>query len=29
VRQWRFAPATRQGAAVDVFVEIAVEFALK
>jgi len=26
VRQWRFAPAERQGAAVDVFVEVAVEF---
>jgi TonB family protein len=29
VRQWRFSPATRQGAAVDVFVEVAVEFKLR
>ncbi len=29
VRQWRFAPATRQGAPVDVQVEVAVEFALR
>ena len=26
VRQWKFAPATRQGTAVDVIVEVAVEF---
>jgi TonB family protein len=26
VKQWRFAPATRQGFPVDVIVEIAVEF---
>jgi periplasmic protein TonB len=29
VRQWRFAPAHRQGAAVDVVVEVAVEFKLR
>jgi periplasmic protein TonB len=29
VRQWRFAPATRLGAAVDVIVEVAVEFELR
>jgi TonB family protein len=29
VRQWRFAPATRQGTPVDVIVEVAVEFRLK
>lgn len=29
VRQWRFAPATRRGAAVDVVVEVAVEFSLR
>lgn len=29
VRQWRFAPATRQGAPVDVLVEVAVEFVLR
>ena len=29
VRQWRFAPATRKGAPVDVLVEIAVEFTLR
>ena len=29
VRQWRFAPAERQGAAVDVLVEAAVEFKLR
>jgi periplasmic protein TonB len=29
VRQWRFSPATRQGAAVDVIVEVAVEFKLR
>ena len=29
VRQWRFAPARRQGAAVDVIVEVAVEFTLR
>jgi TonB family protein len=29
VRQWRFAPATRQGQAVDVIVEVAVEFKLR
>ena len=29
VRQWRFAPARRQGAAVDVVVEVAVEFTLR
>ena len=29
VRQWRFGPATRQGAAVDVIVEVAVEFKLR
>jgi outer membrane biosynthesis protein TonB len=29
VRQWRFAPAERQGAPVDVYVEIAVEFKLR
>lgn len=29
VRQWRFAPARRQGAAVDVVVEVAVEFKLR
>jgi protein TonB len=29
VRQWRFAPAERLGAAVDVIVEVAVEFTLR
>jgi TonB family protein len=29
VRQWRFAPATRQGVAVDVVVEVAVDFKLR
>ncbi len=29
VRQWKFAPATRRGAAVDVVVEVAVEFRLR
>jgi TonB family protein len=29
VRQWRFFPARRQGAAVDVLVEVAVEFRLR
>jgi protein TonB len=29
VRQWRFAPATRLGQAVDVIVEVAVEFKLR
>jgi len=29
VRQWRFAPAERQGVAVDVMVEVAVEFRLR
>jgi len=29
VRQWRFAPARRQGAAVDVLVEVSVEFKLR
>lgn len=29
VRQWRFAPARRQGAPVDVIVEVAVEFTLR
>jgi periplasmic protein TonB len=29
VRQWRFAPATRQGSPVDVAVEVAVEFRLR
>jgi protein TonB len=29
VRQWRFAPATRQGTPVDVLVEVAVEFMLR
>jgi TonB family protein len=29
VRQWRFAPAHRQGAPVDVIVEVAVEFKLR
>ena len=29
VRQWRFAPATRYGQAVDVIVEVAVEFKLR
>jgi protein TonB len=29
VRQWRFTPAHRQGAAVDVIVEVAVEFKLR
>jgi protein TonB len=29
VRQWRFAPATRQGAPVDVIVEVAMEFELR
>jgi len=29
VRQWRFAPATRQGVAVDVVVQVSVEFRLR
>ncbi len=29
VRQWRFAPATRQGSPVDVLVEVSVEFRLR
>jgi len=29
VRQWRFAPATRRGAPVDVIVEVGVEFKLR
>jgi outer membrane biosynthesis protein TonB len=29
VRQWRFTPARRQGAPVDVIVEVAVEFRLR
>lgn len=29
VRQWRFAPATRRGAAVDVIVEVGVDFTLR
>jgi protein TonB len=29
VRQWRFAPATRLGAPVDVIVEVAMEFKLR
>jgi outer membrane biosynthesis protein TonB len=29
VRQWRFAPARLKGAAVDVIVEVAVEFRLR
>jgi TonB family protein len=29
VRQWQFAPATRQGAPVDVIVEVGVEFRLR
>ena len=29
VRQWRFAPARRHGTAVDVIVEVAVEFTLR
>jgi TonB family protein len=29
VRQWRFAPAERQGAPVDVVVEVSVEFKLR
>jgi TonB family protein len=29
IRQWRFAPARRQGTAVDVIVEIAVDFTLR
>jgi protein TonB len=29
VKQWRFAPALRQGVAVDVIVEVAVEFKLR
>jgi len=29
VRQWRFSPASRQGAPVDVIVEVAVEFKLR
>jgi TonB family protein len=29
VRQWRFSPATKQGAPVDVLVEVAVEFKLR
>ncbi len=29
VRQWRFAPAKRLGAAVDVVVEVSVEFKLR
>jgi protein TonB len=29
VRQWRFTPARRRGAAVDVLVEVAMEFKLR
>jgi hypothetical protein len=29
VRQWRFEPARRRGAPVDVLVEVAVEFRLR
>ena len=29
VKQWRFAPAQRKGAPVDVLVEVAVEFTLR
>ena len=29
VRQWRFSPARRQAAAVDVIVEVSVEFKLR
>jgi TonB family protein len=29
VRQWRFSPAARKGVAVDVIVEVAVEFSLR
>ena len=29
VKQWRFSPARRMGAAVDVLVEVAVEFTLR
>jgi len=29
VRQWRFGPARRQGAPVDVVVEVSVEFSLR
>ena len=29
VRQWRFSPARRRGAPVDVIVEVAVEFKLR
>jgi protein TonB len=29
VREWRFAPARRQGEAVDVIVEVSVEFTLR
>ena len=29
VRQWRFDPARRKGVAVDVIVEVAVEFSLR
>ena len=29
VRQWRFSPATRKGAPVDVMVEVAMEFKLR
>jgi hypothetical protein len=29
VRQWRFAPATLKGTAVDVIVEVSVEFRLR
>jgi TonB family protein len=29
VRQWRFSPATRQGAPVDVVVEVSVGFSLR
>ena len=29
VRQWRFSPAERQGAPVDVIVEVSVEFKLR
>ena len=29
VRQWRFSPARRRGEAVDVVVEVAVEFTLR
>ena len=29
VRQWRFTPAKRRGAAVDVIVEVAIDFKLR